>query len=47
MRDTDKKQYLAYDKTKRKFFSIDEIELDNKDVEIYEFSDQDFRLVGN
>lgn len=46
MRDTDNKQYLAYDKSKRKFFNLTEIELDNQDITIYEFSDQNFRLVG-
>ena len=46
MRDTDKKQYLAYHKGKRKFFSL-EFELDNSDIEIYEFSEQNFGLVGN
>jgi len=47
MRDMDKKQFLAYHKGKRKFFTLEEVELDNSDIEIYEFSEQNFRLVGN
>jgi hypothetical protein len=47
MRDTGAKQYLAYDKGKRKFFSLDEVELEDTDLEleIYEFDEQNFRLV--
>jgi hypothetical protein len=47
MKDTGNKQYLAYNKGKRKFFNLDEVELDDKEIEIYEFSDQSFRLVSN
>ena len=47
MKDTERKQYLAYDKGKRKFFSLEEVELDNKEIQIYEFNDQNFRLVVN
>jgi hypothetical protein len=33
-------------RAKEKFFSLDEVDL-NDDIEIYEFSNQNFRLVGN
>jgi hypothetical protein len=46
-RDMDKKQFLAYRKSRRKFFSLEEVELDDSDIEIYEFSEQNFRLVGS
>jgi hypothetical protein len=44
MRDTGNGQYLAYDKSKRKFFNLDKVELSD-DIEIYEFSNQNFRRI--
>jgi hypothetical protein len=43
---TGKTELLAYNKVKRKFFSLMEIESqDPDDIEIYEFEGQNFNLV--
>jgi hypothetical protein len=45
--DTSKTELLAFHKVKRKFFPIMEIERENpEDIEVYEFEDQNFRLVA-
>jgi len=44
---TSKSELLAFHKVKRKFFPITEIELENpEDIEVYEFEDQNFRLIA-
>lgn len=44
---TTKTELLAFHKVKRKFFAMAEIESENpEDVEIYEFSGQNFKLIA-
>jgi hypothetical protein len=44
---TSKTELLAFHKVKRKFFPMMEIESENpEDIEIYEFSGQNFKLVA-
>jgi hypothetical protein len=45
---TTKTELLAFHKVKIKFFPVMEIESENpEDIEIYEFSGQNFKLVAN
>lgn len=44
---TSKTELLAFHKIKRRFFPITEIESENPEyIEIYEFTDQNFRLIA-
>jgi len=47
MTNTTEPEFLAYHKAKRKFFPITEIESEKpEDIEIYEFNDQNFKLIS-
>lgn len=47
MSNTSGPEYLAYHKVKRKFMSLMEIESEKpEDIEVYEFTDQNFKLIS-
>jgi ribosomal protein L20A (L18A) len=44
---TNEPEFFAYHRVKRKFLSITEVESEKpEDIEIYEFSNQNFKLVA-
>jgi hypothetical protein len=48
MKDMTETEILAFHKVKRKFLPLEEIESEKpENIEIYEFTDQNFRLVAN
>jgi hypothetical protein len=47
MNGTNEPEYFAYHRVERKFMSITEVEIEQpEDIEIYEFNNQNFKLVA-